>query len=138
MCHSLSYLYGSLKITDQTALTEPTGISPLRGSHPAVPIAFGAASSLRLWLYGSIIIHDEKSSLRSCQRPPAERWSKSLASFHPSFHGSWRTSPTARFHHKVSELLLYCADWALSLSRNNMHRRGQEGKENQLPVSLYR
>lgn len=35
------------------------GLSPLRGSHPAVPIAYGAASSLRLWLYGSIIVITE-------------------------------------------------------------------------------
>ena len=37
------------------------GISPLHGSHPAVPFASGATSSHGLRLYGSIIITIERS-----------------------------------------------------------------------------
>ncbi|WP_216429289.1 hypothetical protein [Anaerotignum sp. MSJ-24] len=37
------------------------GISPLHGSHPAVPFVSGATSSHRLRLYGSIIITIERS-----------------------------------------------------------------------------
>ena len=46
--------------TEQLSL-KLMGISPLHGSHPAVPFASGATSSHGLRLYGSIIITIERS-----------------------------------------------------------------------------
>lgn len=55
------------------------GISPLHGSHPAVPFASGATSSHGLRLYGSIIITIERSWRQLCGKLLMERWQESLS-----------------------------------------------------------
>ena len=59
------------------------GISPLHGSHPAVPFASGATSSHGLRLYGSIIITIERSWRQLCGKLLMERWQESLSGFIP-------------------------------------------------------
>ena len=87
------------------------GISPLHGSHPAVPFASGATSSHELRLYGSIIITIERSWRQLCQKLHTERWRESLV-FHPSFRG-----------HGVSARRLFpyrnVFDCFIQFSRNN-------------------
>ena len=63
------------------------GISPLHGSHPAVPFASGATSSHGLRLYGSIIITIERSWRQLCGKLLMERWQESLSGFIPPLVG---------------------------------------------------
>lgn len=81
------------------------GISPLHGSHPAVPFASGATSSHGLRLYGSIIITIERSWRQLLRQAAYETLAGIAIRFHPSFGGSRRASPTALFLSKRIRLL---------------------------------
>jgi len=81
------------------------GISPLHGSHPAVPFASGATSSHGLRLYGSIIITIERSWRQLLRQAAYGTLAGIAIRFHPSFCGLRRASPTALFLSKRIRLL---------------------------------
>ena len=77
------------------------GISPLHGSHPAVPFACGATSSHGLRLYGSIIITIERSWRQLCGKLFMERWQESLSGFIPPFMGHGVPAQRLSFYRNV-------------------------------------
>ena len=81
------------------------GISPLHGSHPAVPFACGATSSHGVRLYGSIIITIERSWRQLLRQAASGTLAGIAIRFHPSFGGLRRASPTALFLSKRIRLL---------------------------------
>ena len=77
------------------------GISPLHGSHPAVPFASGATSSHGLRLYGSIIITIERSWRQLCGKLLMERWQESLSGIIPPLVGYGVPAQRLSFYRNV-------------------------------------
>ena len=76
------------------------GISPLHGSHPAVPFASGATSSHGLRHY-----HNRKVMAAALRQAAYGTLAGIAIRFHPSFGGLRRASPTALFLSKRIRLL---------------------------------
>jgi hypothetical protein len=89
-----------LKQTEQLSL-KLMGISPLNGSHPAVPFASGATSSHGLRLYGSIIITIESSWRQLCGKLLMERWQESLSGIIPPLVGHGVPAQRLSFYRNV-------------------------------------
>jgi len=77
------------------------GISPLHGSHPAVPFTSGATSSHGLRLYGSIIITIERSWRQLCGKLLMERWQESLSGIIPPLVGYGVPAQRLSFYRNV-------------------------------------